>query len=401
MREPPGAWRTRPARPASPFAIVWVLAAGAFTVNLDSRAIIPVLPSLADDLGVGIATAGFVATAYMFPYGAFQLAYGPLADRVGRVAVARLTMLGFAVGTTACAFAPTFEVLVALRFLTGATAAAVFPMGLAFIGDAFPYKERPAAISILATGSALAQLFSLALGGILAGFVSWRAVFVLDGVLAFACVAALLWVRAPAPSGPRTSALAGYRTFVRTPSALAFVAIGILEGGLLFGGLTYLGAFLRDGWGLPYPTIGLVLAAYGAASVIGSRLLPWYARRVSEPRRFLSGMLVTAAGYLAVALLPAWEPFGVVMFVLGLAFIGAHSVLQARATEAVPGARGTSVAVFACGLFLGGAIGTALFGLAIDAWGYRPTFAGLAAAMVAFSYAGWAVVRMQARATGA
>ena len=373
------------------------MAAGAFTVNLDSRSIIPLLPSLAEDLGVGIAAAGFIATAYMLPYGAFQLAYGPLADRVGRVPVARLTLLGFAVGATACAFADSFEALVVLRFLTGTVAAAVFPMALTFVGDSFAYRDRPAAISALATSSALAQLLSLALGGILAGFASWRAVFLLDGTLAFACVLALFWVRSPAPVGGRGSALAGYRTFLRTPSAWVIVALGLVEGGLLMGGLTYLGAFLRDGWGLPYPVIGLVLAAYGAASLVASRLLPWYARRVEEPMRFLSGMLLTALGYLGVALLTAWPPFVAITFALGLAFVGAHSVLQARATEAVPGARGTSVAVFACGLFLGGAIGTALIGWAIDAWSYRATFAGLAVFVVVLAYAGWLGLGRQPR----
>ena len=390
----PRGWRKRP---ASPWAIILVMAAGAFTVNLDSRSIIPLLPSLAEDLGVGIAAAGVIATAYMLPYGAFQLAYGPLADRVGRVPVARLTLLGFAVGAIACAFADTFETLVVLRFLTGTAAAAVFPMALTFVGDTFAYRDRPAAISALATSSALAQLLSLALGGILAGFVSWRAVFLLDGSLALVCVLALFWVRSPPPAGERGSALAGYRTFFRTPTAWVIVAMGLVEGGLLMGGLTYLGAFLRAGWDLSYPVIGLVLAAYGAASLVASRLLPWYARRVGEPMRFLSGMVVTALGYLAVALLRDWPPFVGVTFALGLAFVGAHSVLQARATEAVLGARGTSVAVFACGLFLGGAIGTALIGWAIDAWGYPTTFAGLTALVLCLGGAGWAGLVRQPR----
>ena len=377
------------ARVSSPWVIIIVMAAGAFTVNLDSRSIIPLLPSLAADLNVGIATAGAIATAYMFPYGALQLAYGPLADRIGRVPVARMTLLGFAIGATACAFADSFETLVVLRFLTGAAAAAVFPMALTFVGDSFPYRERSAAISALATSSAMAQMLSLALGGILAGFVSWRAVFLLDGILAFICVGALFWLRAPAQTGPRASALAGYRTFFRTPTAWVIVALGMVEGGLLFGGLTYLGAFLRAEWELSYPTIGLVLATYGVASLIASRLLPWYARRVGEPMRFLSGMILTGIAYVAIALLTDWPPFIGVSFALGLAFVGAHSVLQARATEAIPGARGTSVAVFACGLFLGGAIGTWGTGASIDLWGFRAAFGGLAVGVFVFSVVGW------------
>lgn len=372
---------------------VWVLSAAAFAVSLDMRAIVPLLPSLADDLGVGVASAGLVATAYMLPYGAFQLVYGPLADRFGQLAVARGTLLGFALGATACGLVTSFEMLLVARFLTGAVAAAAFPMGLAYIGEAFAYRDRPSALSVLITTTAVSQLLSLALGGILAGFISWRAIFLLDGLLAFGIVGALCWVRGTERRrGGGT--LTGFRALAGAGWKLLVILLAFLEGMLLFGGLTYLGAFLRDEWGLTYVAIGLCLGLYGVALVVSGRYLPLFARHVSEPGRFLAGGVASVVGYAVLAVAPSWEIATLVMILLGFGFTGAHAVLQARATEIVPQARSTAIAGFACALFMGGSIGTALIGSAIDLAGYRWVLAGLAGLMAGFTAFGWRGLRI-------
>lgn len=353
------------------------------------RSIVPLLPSLADDFGVSVSTAGLVATVYMLPYGAFQLVYGPLADRFGRLPVARVTLLVFAVGTTLCGAIGSFETLVVMRFLTGSVAAAAFPMGLAYIGDAFEYRDRPAALSVLITSSAASQLLSLSLGGILAGFVSWRAIFFLDGALALLIVLALFWVRGAERVGQGGSMLAGFGLLLRTGWRLVSILLAFLEGILLMGGMTYLGAYLRDRWELSYVTIGLCLGAYGLALVVSGRMLPWVARRVPEPGRFVFGGLASALGYALIAVVPSWEAATALLVLLGFGWTGAHSVLQARSTEILPSARGTAIAVFACGLFMGGSVGTALVGAGIDRAGYQPVLLALAVAMLGFTVIGW------------
>ena len=62
-------------------ATLKLLIAAIFVVSIDSRVITPILPAIADDLGVTIGRAGLIVTAYLLPYGLFQLFYGPLADR--------------------------------------------------------------------------------------------------------------------------------------------------------------------------------------------------------------------------------------------------------------------------------------------------------------------------------
>ena len=73
--------------------LLWLLA---FVVMLDGRTMATVLPDIAADFGVSVAAAGIAITAYLIPYGVCQLAWGPLADRVGPMRVISVAIVGFA-----------------------------------------------------------------------------------------------------------------------------------------------------------------------------------------------------------------------------------------------------------------------------------------------------------------
>src|SRR5690606_12612994 len=156
---------------AARFALL-LLVAAVFVVSLDSRVITPLLPAIAEDFDSSISRAGLIVTAYLLPYGLFQLLYGPVADRVGRIRVISVALGVFALGCILCAVAPTLEFLVVLRFLTGVSAAAVIPMTLAYIGDTVPYEQRQAAIGMTVMSTSMGQILSSAVGGLLAAFVS-------------------------------------------------------------------------------------------------------------------------------------------------------------------------------------------------------------------------------------
>ena len=67
-------------------------------VSLDARVVAPLLPAIATDFETSIARAGYVVSGYLLPYGLFQLAYGPLADRFGKVRVSVYAMAAFSLG---------------------------------------------------------------------------------------------------------------------------------------------------------------------------------------------------------------------------------------------------------------------------------------------------------------
>lgn len=357
------------------------LGAAAFLVSLDRSIFAPLLPAIAHDLQTTIGAAGLAVTAYVVPYGLFQLFYGPVADRAGKIAVVRWAVLVFAAGTALCGLAQGILVLDLLRAITGACAAAVIPLSLAYIGDVVPYGRRQGTVATLMGVTSLGTALSTAVGGIVGNFLSWRALFGFYGVCSLLVTAALFLVpgegrRCQRRTSEKGEAGAGswerYRQVLRLGPARSLYLLVGLEGLFVQGGFTYLGAYLQAQFGLDYLGIGLLLAGYGAATVVASRLLPRLLQRVREEGLILGGGLLLAAGFLVLGVLPDWRLFPLSMIAMGVGFSFFHSTLQVRATELVPALRGTSVALFAFSLFLGAGVGTAAMGWLVSSAGYVP-----------------------------
>ena len=86
-------------RAADQAPLLFALGAAAFMVNLDSRVVAPLLPAMASELRVSLPQAGWLVSAYLLPYGLLQLAYGPIAERVGKINVCAHAMAAFSLGT--------------------------------------------------------------------------------------------------------------------------------------------------------------------------------------------------------------------------------------------------------------------------------------------------------------
>ena len=84
-----------------------------------------------------------------------------------------------------------------------------------------------------------------------------------------------------------------------------------------------------------------------------------------------AGLFVMLA---AIAMAPHWSVIAVATALMGLLFFLLHGVLQARATEALPEARGTAVAGFAMSLFIGQSLGALVFGTLIGLAGFAAGF---------------------------
>jgi predicted MFS family arabinose efflux permease len=357
--------------------VLLTLSAAGFLISLDRSIFAPLLPALATDLGQPIVVVALAVSAYSIPYGFFQLFYGPVGDRVGKVNVIRWAFLCFSVGTALCAIVSTVGSLYLLRAITGAAAASVISLALAFIGDVVPYERRQPAITNLMGATSLGNALSTALGGIVGEFLSWRALFVLCGLVALVVAGTLFRVSGAASKAtvkPPTSTnpVAQYLELLSLRKArLLFLIVG-LEGVTVWGGFTYLGAYMRDRFGLSYLTIGLVLALYGTGTVLTSRIVGRVLRRRAETDLIVVGGVLLTASYLVIAVVSWWPFLPLSLFAMGAGFALFHSTLQTRATELIPSLRGTSVAVFAFSLFLGGGIGTAALGWLLGIGGYTP-----------------------------
>lgn len=355
--------------------LLTLLQTAIFISSGGAQLVTPLLPAIATEFQVTSAAAGILITMYSIPYGFFQLVYGPLADRFSRQRVVATSLTLFGIALILNGLAPDLAWAAAARLITGAVAAGVFPVTLAYVGDLVPYQQRQGVLGRIAVAASLGGVLTSALSGIVASVLSWRAIFLVGGLLAV-IVGVALWlqpvVRARRERPPTRGILGPYRAIFQQAGIRAVALYGLVftEGLALFGTVSYLGALLHDRDGLDYATIGILLMLNGVAGMIAARYIGRMVLRLGETGMLqLGGMMMVLSNLVAI-LQPALIFFSLSMILGGAGFIIAHSTLQTRATELVPSMRGTAIALFAFSLFMGGGLGAALIGVVVAQSGY-------------------------------
>ena len=364
---------------------------GPFISYGDRFAIAPLLVSISRDLDEPLPAVTAVASVYFLLYGIIQPVYGVLSDRVGRVRVMRLALLGVGVGNLAAAAAPSLGFLIVAKGVTGAFAGGILPTSLVYVGDKVAFDRRQHVIANVLSAGAVGTVLASIGAGLLGRFSTWRLVFVIPGVLALG-VAVLLGLL-PESLGEERGAgpLTQVRRVARHPWALFLFALAVAEGAVTLGFLTFLAPAL-EAKGESAAVAGSVVATYGVAVFVAMQLVKRLVGRTSISPSWLiaigGGLLFLA--YLAAAADQAVPNVLVASVLIGTAFAFLHSTLQTWATEVAPEARGTAISFFVTGVFTGAAIGTAAVRGLAGEQRYRALF--LAAAVTTLPVVGVAAL---------
>jgi len=300
-----------------------------------------------------------VIFVFAIAYGAFQLCFGPLGDRYGKLRVIALCALACVMGNTMAVMAPDLDWLVAARILSGACAAGIIPLALAWIGDNVPYASRQAALAGLMSATVMGMLAGQWVVGMIAEGVGWRPAFALIACL-FLLTSGLL-LRAVAHQAPPAAASSGARRtllgVIASPTARWILTVTAIEGALAFGAIAFIPSALQRQYGISMSMAGGIAACYGVGGFIYTRMASRVLARTGESGLArLSGILLLT-GFVSFAYVPAltWTP--VACLLVGFGFYGLHNTLQTNATQMAPAARGAAMSLFACCLFLGQSAG--------------------------------------------
>ncbi|QDT73714.1 MFS transporter [Lacipirellula limnantheis] len=169
--------------------VVLILAAVQFTTIVDFMIVMPLGPQLMRSLQIYPAQFGVIISSYTFAAGVAGLIASSVVDRFARRTTFMTLNAGFLLGTLCCGLAPTYELLVVARIVTGAFGGILGGMAMAIIGDVFPEQRRGRATGSLMTGFALASVAGVPLGQLLGTNFGWHVPFV---TLAIAGIPALV-----------------------------------------------------------------------------------------------------------------------------------------------------------------------------------------------------------------
>ena len=376
---------------------VFLLSLAAFASAASLRATDTLLPQLAAEFSVSTGSAASVVTAFAISYGLLQAVYGPLGDRYGKYLMVCATTLVSALGTYACALAPTLDTLILARFAAGATVGALIPLSMAWIGDVVAYEQRQALIARFLLGQILGTAFGQSVAGVLAEHYGWRAIFVVLALL-YLIVGTLLLLELRSNPITRRSAsdtrvtilsgLARMAGLLAHPWVRIIVVTVFLEGVMMFGSIAFIPAHLQQRFGLGPAAAGAMVSAYAVGGVLYALGARRFVARLGERGLAAGGGLVLATGYLWLALAPtAWSCVPGIGLI-GVGFYMLHNTLQVNATQMAPSARGSAVSLFALCLFTGQSAGVWMAGKVVDAYGTVPVFVAvsLGLALLGFGF---------------
>ena len=163
------------------------------------------LPAVIEDFGISTTQAGLIASATFAGMLVGAWFWGTISDYIGRRLGFQLTVLIFAVFGLLSAFAPGWEWLAVLRFLTGFGLGGALPLDFSLYAEYLPRENRGRNLVLLESFWAVGTITAAALAWLLVPNFGWRP------LLATSALAAVLvlWIRRRIPESPRYLAISG------------------------------------------------------------------------------------------------------------------------------------------------------------------------------------------------
>jgi MFS family permease len=132
--------------------VVVTVALGTMLAPLNSTMIAVALPGVMDDFGVGLASAGWLVTAYLIVMASLQPVAGKIGDRAGRrrLVLGGLTFFGLA--SLGAAIAPNLWLLLGSRVLQAVAGALIVPNGVTLVREVVPEGAGGPGLGLLGLG---------------------------------------------------------------------------------------------------------------------------------------------------------------------------------------------------------------------------------------------------------
>jgi MFS transporter, DHA1 family, multidrug resistance protein len=158
-------------------SFIFLLAASITLSSLSIDSCLASLPVIGVSLGEHPGDTVSILSLFMIGFAGGQLAFGPLSDRIGRRPALLIGCVLFAIAAVGCACAPTLTVLAFWRLVQGLGAAAGSVITFAIIRDLFSGAAARSRLSYISVVGTIAPIVAPTVGGLIATWQGWRAVF--------------------------------------------------------------------------------------------------------------------------------------------------------------------------------------------------------------------------------
>jgi MFS transporter, DHA1 family, inner membrane transport protein len=346
---------------------IMILAVGTFALGTDVQVIAGILPTIAYDMAVPVATTGLLVTVFALTY---ALGSPTLATLTGSVARKRLLIgsLGVFVGANVlAAVALNFGILVLARILAAGGAALYTPTASAVAATLAPAEKRGRALALVLGGITLAAVLGVPIGTLVGTLFGWRMTFVLVAVMgALAACGILLFF--PVVATPPSIGLRARLALFQQPRIVVTLGLTVLSLMGLFTVYPYLALLFQHITHLGGTGISAMFLVFGVASVVGNVLGGYGADRWGPVRTMVMSLAISGIA-LVVLPLVATSVLGAAatLIMLGSAAWMFTAPQQQRLLALAPESPAVILSLNASASYVGMGSGAAIGGLVLHA----------------------------------
>lgn len=323
------------------------------------------LPYWAKDFDVSIAQSGHAISAY-----AIGVAVGAFVIIVMRTMKLKNILISLILvhiaGNVLTAFAPTFETMLAARFIAGLPHGAYFGVGSIIAQRLAAKGKGTSAVSIMVAGMTVANIFGVPLGTALAHALSWRTIFYIVtawGLLVL--LSALLWIRDVGKI--KDTGFRGQFVFLKHPAPWLVLSATMFGNAGIFCMHSYISPILTDYAGIQLQLVSVVMAAMGVSMVIANLV----SGRLCD--RFTPGKVAFVCQFVTIFILLSITAFGtnpvaciiLVCLAAGMLF-AISSPEQVSILRCAPGGLLLGASMVQAAFNLGNAMGAYVGGIPFD-----------------------------------
>ncbi len=359
----------------------------------------PILPDLADALGVSRGSIGLVQAAVSIPGVLFSAYIGYLADRSGRRRIILIALLLFATFGVAGFFTRSYWALVVVRFLQGIGTSGILGVGIVLIGDVFTGEARTRAMGINITGITAVGVAAPIAAGLLATGGTFRPFLIFLVGYPLALWASRMPGDAPAVAAapPSLHVRTAVSTMRRAGTLVDFVGLLMITLAAVFIlhglGLTATPLFLDEEFGVPVSIRGVIVGTFQLGVILVAARIAQIRARLGATTTMTTAFSLMAAGTAIAATAPAAWAVGAGLAVTGLGFGLYVPVAQSFAAEVGTDLyRGVTVLTWVTVVRVAQVVGPPTGSFIADGPGPRVAF-GVAAFGMALVAATWVRVR--------